>query len=1086
MKANYFLKTAVSLLLLPLSLYSQSFRDCSELTGDTRIFEISPTSSSGNSVPPLSFEYLFYNIPATNFEFTEGQFRVDHNSASLYGTLTLTSGGNTNNPIGSEWLIYLEFTPNASGSPDTELGQGAELTDTWKYFQLNEEGSYMYNTARTFNIAHFQEGTTQLQMGVGANNKDISSFGATASYYVNLGSGSGSMDLFIDLDFACETDARTCEDIADTDELYSLNSSTNNGSVVHSLAIANAFGSGTATFDFTSGQLHYNDTGGSLYGELTLSSGGGGLDGTSWKVNIPLHTTDIIDPRADIGQGEDRIATWVYYLISSDQAYLYQTDNPNRFLSLEQLSSPFQIGIGAGGQDINELSASGEFTWSNGNETGTGMINVNIEDLCPPDITITPFLECVTYRSSDNMYVADFGYENDGSENIIIPAGEQNLFTPGPADRGQIFNFLPGRHENAFGIEFDGSQLEWSLTSPDGTVTTVVATNDPATLCEVAPEPPTATLSGTAEICEGTTTLLEVALTGEAPWTLSYKVSGTTKTKTIQNSPYQFSVTEEGEYSLVSVSDRNGVSGTVSGTATISYHEKPSATLSGKATICSNTTGELSLELTGTAPWTVSYTDGTEVYKITTSENSNSILATEGTYELTEVTDANCSGTITGTATIQEADPTATISGGGDICQDGPVAVNISLTGTAPWQVTWTDGTDTHELEVSEESYSFTTATAGTYQLLSMRDANCPGVVEGVAVVKDVAPTATISGGGELCGPKSAASISISLTGQAPWNVSYTDGSNVYELEIHDEPYTFQTTTEGRYELIKVSDSHCEGTVSGTAPVSVLPPLAGDITTAAAYCPGSIPLTADLTGEPTTIQWSVSGSSGSIENSNRISATFHASESDSVLTFRLHASDGCSELELEKPVTIIRLDATFFVTPVADNNTLLQGTEYVFVPVLTTADTYSWDFGDGSIDDAVSPMHIFTETGTYTVSLTVSQEDCIDTFTSVFEVIENRSLYIPNVFNPTSSNSENNVVKVYGENISPDNFSFRIFNRWGKVVYSTDNLANAQNHGWDGRTNDEDQGNNVFTYIVRGSYNDGRGFEKTGTVTLVR
>ena len=97
-------------------------------------------------------------------------------------------------------------------------------------------------------------------------------------------------------------------------------------------------------------------------------------------------------------------------------------------------------------------------------------------------------------------------------------------------------------------------------------------------------------------------------------------------------------------------------------------------------------------------------------------------------------------------------------------------------------------------------------------------------------------------------------------------------------------------------------------------------------------------------------------------------------------------------------------------------------------------------------------------------------------------------LYIPNAFNPTAINPENQVVKVYGSNVSEEGFAFKIVNRWGKVMYNTNSFYEANNVGWAGvnRNTGVDMELNVFTYIVRGKFNDGKTFEKVGTITLVK
>jgi PKD repeat protein len=64
-----------------------------------------------------------------------------------------------------------------------------------------------------------------------------------------------------------------------------------------------------------------------------------------------------------------------------------------------------------------------------------------------------------------------------------------------------------------------------------------------------------------------------------------------------------------------------------------------------------------------------------------------------------------------------------------------------------------------------------------------------------------------------------------------------------------------------------------------------------------------------------------------------------------------------------------------------------------FVNSSTDATTYQWSFGDGLIASAVSPTHIYTQAGRYTVTLTASDQITTDTLS--------RPEYV-RVFEPTS------------------------------------------------------------------------------------
>jgi len=55
-----------------------------------------------------------------------------------------------------------------------------------------------------------------------------------------------------------------------------------------------------------------------------------------------------------------------------------------------------------------------------------------------------------------------------------------------------------------------------------------------------------------------------------------------------------------------------------------------------------------------------------------------------------------------------------------------------------------------------------------------------------------------------------------------------------------------------------------------------------------------------------------------------------------------------------------------------------------FENLSSDADSYSWDFGDGNASTEMSPVHTYTDGGTFTVSLKATNEGGSDTFTDEF------------------------------------------------------------------------------------------------------
>ena len=88
-------------------------------------------------------------------------------------------------------------------------------------------------------------------------------------------------------------------------------------------------------------------------------------------------------------------------------------------------------------------------------------------------------------------------------------------------------------------------------------------------------------------------------------------------------------------------------------------------------------------------------------------------------------------------------------------------------------------------------------------------------------------------------------------------------------------------------------------------------------------------------------------------------------------------------------------------------------------------------------------------------------------------------LALPNAFTP--GNGPNNEFKIIKEGIASLNY-FRIFNRWGNLVFETNNIDD----GWNGDFNGVPQPLGVYVYEVEAVTSTGEIFKKHGNLTLLR
>ncbi|MFK7969332.1 MAG: gliding motility-associated C-terminal domain-containing protein [Bacteroidia bacterium] len=152
----------------------------------------------------------------------------------------------------------------------------------------------------------------------------------------------------------------------------------------------------------------------------------------------------------------------------------------------------------------------------------------------------------------------------------------------------------------------------------------------------------------------------------------------------------------------------------------------------------------------------------------------------------------------------------------------------------------------------------------------------------------------------------------------------------------------------------------------------------------------------------------------------------------------------------------------------------------------------TWSMGDGSTytyAPGQSPNHEFTRVDSYYVQLVIENEGgCTDTARRGLCVApEEPGFDIANAFSP---NGDGHNERFFSVNIGVQNFLMLIYDRWGNVIFETNNPG----QGWDGTFLGQSVPEGVYVYFIRGTIqadNPRTGFapvklERTGTVTLIR
>ncbi len=156
--------------------------------------------------------------------------------------------------------------------------------------------------------------------------------------------------------------------------------------------------------------------------------------------------------------------------------------------------------------------------------------------------------------------------------------------------------------------------------------------------------------------------------------------------------------------------------------------------------------------------------------------------------------------------------------------------------------------------------------------------------------------------------------------------------------------------------------------------------------------------------------------------------------------------------------------------------------EITFENYTVDAHFYHWNLGDGTTSQTQSPTHEYKDHGTYVITLIANNVNgCADTLEKEVVIEPEYVFFIPNAFTP-DGDGLNDVFTAVGDEITE--FEMLIFNRWGELIYQTNDLKN----GWDGtaKGGNEISMEGVYVYNIKLRDWEGLYHNYTGKVSLLK
>ena len=188
-------------------------------------------------------------------------------------------------------------------------------------------------------------------------------------------------------------------------------------------------------------------------------------------------------------------------------------------------------------------------------------------------------------------------------------------------------------------------------------------------------------------------------------------------------------------------------------------------------------------------------------------------------------------------------------------------------------------------------------------------------------------------------------------------------------------------------------------------------------------------------------------------------------------------------------MTCNKSDSTFFTINVRPIPTAgftfspvspLENTPTTYTNTSLNAISYKWFFGDGDTSVQVNPVHQFNANGDFnTCLIAYNQYGCPDTVCQTVSAIVSPLIAVANAFSPNGDGVND---KVYVRGYAIGKMIFRIYNRWGQLVYQTTD----RNQGWDGKYKGVLQPMDAYAYTLEVEFTDGSKATKKGDITLLR
>ena len=492
-------------------------------------------------------------------------------------------------------------------------------------------------------------------------------------------------------------------------------------------------------------------------------------------------------------------------------------------------------------------------------------------------------------------------------------------------------------------------------------------------------------------------------------------------------------------------------------TITVTLQPGPMANITtSSAFICEGDSLQIDANLTNTAGYTISWNNGSTLSDDTVEDPWS--YATQTTTYVITLSGGQGACTLVDSITVPVvAAPVFSAVATNETCLGNDGILDLTLADT------------TNQIFTLPSILDFNAVSAGTYLVIIQNAQGCQS---------DTSVTISTSPG---------INITVSLTQPTcygdPWtaNATATGVNGPFTFDWGNGPgtvatHTFTPTATGTLTLTVGDQIGCliDTILPVIVPAEVIANFGNPLT-------GCAPLTVDFVNtsqNAVTYDWTFETAGTSTDVNPSVTFT-QAGSHDVTLT--AYDANGCSAtLTQTDYITVIIPDASITANPPITD---ITDPNITFTNYSQFGDSCIFLLGDSTVIDGCtwgSYTHTYSQPGEYTVTMIVINDyGCADTVSFTVIILPLSELVVPNVFSPNSDGS-NDVFQPLGQNLL--DYNLQIYNRWGKVMFESNDLNNQ----WDGTNEGRKAPDGTYYWIIRWQDTAQERHQQTGHVTLIR